>query len=206
MTVFPSLTKQSNEAKWIVFDLEKKKILIGVGFYDDPSREFREIHTQNFLWLWQMVFRKKPNSPIIWCIWPHVNSRTSYSPPPSGIFWPGMQAESVQKSLFLEILDTAGKGVNGNNLFGVEIQFSKDMFYFIPRGAGWCEMISSSDTWFGKSRELSSSPSLPLTSHVTLEKSPTRYRFQPPHLEQDNIKPSLSPWLLLALKSFHFSS
>lgn len=67
-------------------------------------------------------------------------------------------------------------------------------------------MISRSDAWFGKSRELSSSPSLPLSSHVTLEKSPTRSRFRPPHLEEDNIKPSLSPRLLLALKSFHFSS
>lgn len=112
-----------NQMDWFWFR-KKKKILIGVGFYDDPSREFREIHTQNFLWLWQMIFRKKPNSPIIWCIWPHVNSRTSYSPPPSGIFWPGMQAESVQKSLFLEILDTAGKGVNGNNLFGGQIDNS----------------------------------------------------------------------------------
>lgn len=34
-----------------------------------------------------------------------------------------MQAESVQKSLFLEILDTAGKG-NGNNLFGGQIDNS----------------------------------------------------------------------------------
>ena len=55
-----------------------------------------------------------------------------------------------------------------------------------------------------ESRGLSSSPCLPLTSHVTLEKSPTISRSRPPRLEQDNIKPSLSPWLPLALKSFHF--
>ena len=109
--------------KWNHMDcfwFRKKKFKIGVGFYDDPPREFREIHTQNFLWLWQMVFKKKPNSPIIWGIWPHVNSGTS----PLWNFLARNAGRKCLKSLFLEILDIAGRGVNGNYHFGGQIDNS----------------------------------------------------------------------------------